>query len=122
MLAALLDIEELELDEDDAKKLADAVAEVQRQYAVAVDPKKMALINLAGVCGKIYGTSFIAWRARRKKERAKARLEVVPQAQPAPRAEPAAAPPRRPANGAPETPADLWPQSGVVTGGAFPTP
>lgn len=105
MLAALLDVEELALEESEAKRLNEAVRDVAKHYTVLIEPKKLALLNLGATCIGIYGTRAIAWRARVKKERM-ARLEVMPggrdKSEPAPAAAPAGFAGAR-------TPRDLWP-------------
>jgi hypothetical protein len=69
MGAELLKVPELELDRGEAKKLADAIAEVNKYYGVQVDPKKMAIINLGVVGVTIYGSRILALRMRKKIER-----------------------------------------------------
>jgi hypothetical protein len=66
MLAAITQTPELVLDKDEARKLSDAAAEVARQYAVAFDPRKVAVVNLFATAGFIYGPRIVAWRQRRK--------------------------------------------------------
>jgi len=70
MLAAITQTPELVLDKDEARKLSDAAAEVARQYAVAFDPKKVAVVNLFATAGFIYGPRIVAWRQRRKNQKA----------------------------------------------------
>jgi hypothetical protein len=64
MGAAILETPELELDEGEATKIADAVANVAAQYEHKLNPKVMAWLNLAMVSGGIYGTRIFAIRAR----------------------------------------------------------
>lgn len=51
---------ELALEESEAKKYSDALKEVAKYYNINIDPKKMALIQLAAVMGGIYGPRAIA--------------------------------------------------------------
>lgn len=90
LAAGIFEIDELQIDENDAKRLSDAVLEVSKYHIDAFDPKKVAYFNLAMVAGGIYGTRVMAYRRRMERERAKKRLSVMPNAQP-----PAAAPPTR---------------------------
>jgi hypothetical protein len=76
MMASVL-IPEMELDKEEAKKLADASKEVAKHYSVYIDPKKLAIANLAAVAGFLYGPRAIAWRARKSGEK-KAAAATVP--------------------------------------------
>jgi hypothetical protein len=61
MGAALLNVPELRLDEDEAKQLAGAMARVQKEFGVAViSPKAAALINMGVVGATIYGPRIVA--------------------------------------------------------------
>lgn len=67
MGAAFLDWEELELDPEEAKRMSDAIKEVGKHYAMEIDPKKLALIELSVVCAGIYGPRVVsAWRKGKK--------------------------------------------------------
>jgi hypothetical protein len=71
MLAKIADVDALELDESEAKKLADACARVQREFGVAImSPKVAAIINLLMVGGGVYGPRAVAvaMHAKKKKE------------------------------------------------------
>jgi hypothetical protein len=124
MGAAFFAVAELELDKTEAEKLGSAIKEVAKFYAVSFDPKKLAIFNLAIVAGGIYGTRFVAIRTRMRIEKGKDNLRVMPSdAEPAqakgkvngaPAVQPASVPQRRP-----QTPSDLWPQSGVIQGDVF---
>lgn len=59
---------ELALEEQEAKLLAEAVAEVQSHYNMTVDPKIVAWIGLAGVCGSLYGPRIAAYKLRKMTE------------------------------------------------------
>jgi hypothetical protein len=65
MAAAALKVEELELDQDEAKLLAEAVTEVASYYNTTVDPKILAWAGLIGVCGQLYGPRFAAYKMRK---------------------------------------------------------
>ena len=71
MGAALTGIEELELDDEEAKKLADATQELGNIYGHSISPKTMAWTNFAAACGVVYGPRIIAYRERIKQEKAK---------------------------------------------------
>lgn len=65
MLAKLMDIEEVELDETEAKKLSDAVVRVNELYDGFIIPEKaMAWLSLAMVAGAIYGPRVAAYNLR----------------------------------------------------------
>lgn len=54
MLARLTKVEEMKLDTEEAKMIAEALANVQQHYSVIVDPKYLAWMGLIGVCVTIY--------------------------------------------------------------------
>jgi hypothetical protein len=54
-LAKVTKVEEMKLDNDEAKMIAEAMANVQQHYSVVVDPKYLAWMGLIGVCVTIYG-------------------------------------------------------------------
>ena len=64
MGAFFLGIEELELDDQEAKKMGEAVTELGNVYGKSISPKTMAWANLASVCGMVYGSRLIAYRHR----------------------------------------------------------
>jgi len=66
MGANILNSPNLALDKEESAKLAGAVQKVASYYSVAFDPKKVALFELAAVCGSIYGPRILAWRIERK--------------------------------------------------------
>lgn len=67
MGSQILKVEELELDEDEAKKLAKAIQEVGKHYNLPMDPKKIAIANLVAVAGAIYVPRIIAHHNNAKK-------------------------------------------------------
>lgn len=69
MGAEFLKCKEIELEKDESKKLADAIAEVNRFYNVKFDPKKVAVFNLAVVTASIYGPMTVAIKRRLDAER-----------------------------------------------------
>jgi hypothetical protein len=87
MGAEILSVPELELDKEECKKLGDAIQEVGKHYAMAFDPKHVAILNLCVVMGMIYGTRIAAVRTRTKKNApAKATpIAQVPKQPPQPR-------------------------------------
>jgi hypothetical protein len=111
-LAAVISVQELELDRAEARQMADAIKEVLKFYPVGLNPKNLAIINLLVVSSGIYGMRFVAWRnrlaaeARERVEHAQASTPVMQM----PMQQTNAAPrPNRPPN-----PADIWPQSGEI--------
>lgn len=65
---ASIAVPELAIDEGEAKKLAKAIEGVTNEYKVTLDPKVAAYIDLATVCGIIYGPRAVALYMRKKKE------------------------------------------------------
>lgn len=55
MAAAFLQTPELAIDGEEAKLLADAIAEVGKHYNIAPDPVTQAWLNLSMVVGAVYG-------------------------------------------------------------------
>lgn len=82
LAAGIFEIDELEIDENDAKRLSDAVLEVSKYHIEQFDPKKVAYFNLATVMAGVYGVRIMAYRKRMEKERAKKRLSLMPQPSP----------------------------------------
>jgi hypothetical protein len=73
MLSKIVKVEELQLDEDEAKKLGEAVARVNKEFGVQImSPKTAALVNLGIVGAGIYGPRAMAIvnNAKKKKEQA----------------------------------------------------
>ena len=61
MLAKLTNIEQLELDPTEAKKLGEALARVESFYTdKMISEKTMAWINLGAVAGAVYGPRIMA--------------------------------------------------------------
>ena len=64
-LATSLKVPEIELSDEEAKRLAEAIARVQQEFPeTKMPPKVMVLLNLAGVAGAIYGQRIVAVRLR----------------------------------------------------------
>ena len=64
MAASALKVDELALDEEEAKVLGDAVNEVASHYDITPDPKIMAWAGLIGVCASVYGPRVMAYKIR----------------------------------------------------------
>lgn len=61
-------VPEMAIDESESKKLAKAIEGVTEQYKVTLDPKVAAYIDLATVCGMIYGPRAVAIYVRKSSE------------------------------------------------------
>lgn len=83
MLAAGFDVEEMALDKEEAKQLAEGIGNVAQHYAVEVNPKVLAWAGLAGVIGAIYGPRFAAIRMKKKAKSKKGEAEQEPSNAPA---------------------------------------
>lgn len=60
LLAKAAKIPELRLDEEEAKKLADATANVARHYNIAISQKTLDITNLITAVSTIYGSRIMA--------------------------------------------------------------
>ena len=69
-LASVTKTPELELEEDEAKSLAMASANVMEQFNITPDPKVTAVLGLVTTCGMIYGPRVYSIRERKKEEKA----------------------------------------------------
>lgn len=78
MLAGITRVSELEMDKEEAKKLADAAAKVARHYDLAATAKQLDWTNLIMTAGAIYGTRLMAIRLRRMAERSSAPAPETP--------------------------------------------
>lgn len=105
MGASLFAIPELEITEDEARRISKAIAGVSEQYKVMIDPRRAAQIDLVRELGTIYGSRAIAFYLRKKAENAKP-INAAPQ-------RPAPAPSMSPRENVPARPA---PPGGVDTG------
>jgi hypothetical protein len=68
MAGGFFDAPELALAPEEAKAMAESAATVAALYHHTLDPRTMAWIHLAMVCGGVYGTRVMAIRARIKAE------------------------------------------------------
>lgn len=66
LLSEIADMPELKLEKDEARDYGAALFDVQKEYGVAFSSKTSALVNLAGVMGKIYVPMGIQVRNRLK--------------------------------------------------------
>lgn len=96
MGASLFAIPELEITEDEARRISKAIAGVSDQYKVMIDPRRAAQIDLVRELGTIYGSRAIAFYLRKKAEGAKP-INAMPQRAPAPSMTPRETSPQRPA-------------------------
>jgi hypothetical protein len=60
---------ELELEEEEAKALAESTLTLAAMYDLTPDPKLQAMMNLAIILGTTYGTRYVAIRARKSQEK-----------------------------------------------------
>jgi hypothetical protein len=60
MVAKILSVPELELDEKESEKLANSIRNVAKHYTAILDPKKIAIFELTCCVGSIYGPRAIA--------------------------------------------------------------
>lgn len=75
MLAAFTSIPELELAEEESKKLSEAIARVQKLYDYKwISDEAAAWGNLVIAAGGIYGPRYMAIRLRQKKDEAEERF------------------------------------------------
>lgn len=77
-LAQLSGIKELELDDDEARKLSEASKEVLKHYPLGVSEKTLAWVNLTVVAGGIYGIRFMAWNVRKSAEKRARTITLTP--------------------------------------------
>lgn len=120
MGAALLKIEELELDEEEGSRFSKRIEDLLKLYPhKVVNQKAMAWAALVATAGGIYGPRIGAYKLRKENEKAtKPTIHAVNQTKQQPQAPPE---PQRnmAANGAhPEanfpTPSQFWPESAEV--------
>lgn len=71
MAAAFTRVDELALEKDESKMLADAIGEVAKHYPMTIDPKTLAWVNLATCAGMIYGPRVFLYNKRVSNERKK---------------------------------------------------
>lgn len=110
MGAAICECPELQLEDKEAKALADAVVKVSAHYDHRISPKTVAWVNLAMIAGGIYGGRALAIRARFKaeEERRAGSIQMRPNVvdfEKRPAGQQAAP---KPAAGVPQTPADMF--------------
>lgn len=78
MMAGATKIEELKLSPEEAKQLANAVAEVNSHYNVAIDPKVMAWVGLTTTCVSIYAPRVASYKIRSSFEEKKRKASEKP--------------------------------------------
>jgi len=66
--AGALRAPELQLDKSEADLLGKALIQVEQQFPTQIDPRMIALLNLAGALGMVYGPRVVAIRMRVKEE------------------------------------------------------
>lgn len=77
MLSAFV-VPEMAIDQQEASLLANGIAQVQRHYTTSeFSEKTFDWLNLVGVCGMVYGTRFMAVRARLQTEARVAKASPV---------------------------------------------
>ena len=122
--ARLLSVPELELTEEESRKLAGSLRKVAVEYAVTLNPKKLAVVELIVCAGGIYGPRAITWygRVTRKSSPATQTPSRPVSAPPPPMPEPEPVPPPGPGTTPPPqppppggVPSQLW-QEEVLDG------
>lgn len=81
MLASWTSVEELTIDNDEARRLSDAVLKVNDLYGGFIIPEKyLAWASLAMCCGGIYGPRLAAYKLRMTNEKKKqpVTIDAVP--------------------------------------------
>lgn len=85
MMAGAIKVPELSLTQDESKQLANAIAEVNSHYNIAIDPKVMAWIGLSTTCVSIYAPRIAAYKIRegfeKKQRKAGEKTIQTPQGQ-----------------------------------------
>ena len=76
MCASFLQVPELAIDENEAKLLADAVANVAKHYDFLPDLRTQAWFNLFMIAGPIYGMRI--WAIRNKSAQTKQNKQATP--------------------------------------------
>jgi len=91
MLAGMVNVEELALEKEEAKMLAESVVEVGAFYNMEVPAKAAAWTNLIMVAGALYGPRIVVARGKLRTARANGPMPMPPKGSVAPRAETPAA-------------------------------
>jgi hypothetical protein len=68
-IAAMTQTPEMELEEEEAKAVAESGLTLAAMYDITPDPKLQAMLNFAIIMGMTYGTRIIAIRARKSQEK-----------------------------------------------------
>lgn len=72
MAAAALSVPELQLDQEESRALAGAIADVSSHYDTAISAEMMAWINLAAVGASVYGPrAFVIIQRKREEKKPK---------------------------------------------------
>lgn len=82
MGASIIHRPELEIDKDEAKRIAEAAQEVGKHYTTAFDPKKIAILNLIAVLISIFWLRCLAIKNNLERERQEKRVRIEGQATP----------------------------------------
>lgn len=101
MGAKILSIPEMEIDEEESKKLSKAIKNVAKHYAVNIDPKKLAWAELVAAAGGIYVPRFIAASKRQPKQPGPQLVKEAPKSN-APGPQPINSPMKA------RTPSEMW--------------
>jgi hypothetical protein len=78
MASAFLHCEEIALDDEEAKRIADASRKLADFYQVAPSAESLLWLNFTGALVSVYGPRGVAIFARKKREAAKAKMPVAP--------------------------------------------
>jgi hypothetical protein len=78
MASVMLKTPELVLEKDEAQKLCDGLAELQKHFPIPVpNEKTIAIMSMVAIAGQVYGTRIMAVNMRKKMERAQRNANVT---------------------------------------------
>ncbi len=67
-IAGLLQFPDFALDDDEAKVMANATANVLEQFSVEPNPKVTAVVGLVSACGQIYIPRYYLWNIQKEQK------------------------------------------------------
>jgi hypothetical protein len=72
IIAAAVNVPELELDQSEADRLAKALGDIAKHHPTVINPRVADYVHLATALGVVYGPRVMAIRHRRAKEKQRA--------------------------------------------------